>query len=62
MCSLVVNVLVKEHPPLIYFASSCLCETGLLYYSFISMSMNVFLNLTPSGTIQQAMPSGRLGD
>jgi hypothetical protein len=33
-----------------------------LYYSFISMSMNVFIILIPSGSIRQARLADALGD
>jgi hypothetical protein len=41
MCSLLLNVLFKEHPLLTLCMNAFYCALTL-YYSFISMSMNVF--------------------
>jgi hypothetical protein len=70
MCSLVVKCIHLEslrskdtHYALIFKIVIVRCErTTTLYYSFIIMSMNVFLNLTPSGTYRTASPLSRFGD
>jgi len=55
---------VKEHPLLTYssFITASFEVMITLYYSFISMSMNVFINLSPPGTARTASSYSRFGD